>query len=116
MFLSKIKLAVGAAVAAVALTLAGALYYQTTALKKARQEALVASSRAAELETALAAEKRARAAQVIARRKAEAKLKESRDALDQTLRSAPDWAAEPVPPAVHDWVRNYGQPADAPAP
>lgn len=114
MILSRIKIAVGAAVVAVVLSAAGGLYYQSLMLKKARSEALVASTRAEELEAALVAERRARVAQTLARRKAEAQLKESRSALDQTIKRNPDWAAQPVPPDVSDWVRQYGQ--DAPAP
>ncbi len=113
MIFSKLRIAVGAAVVAVALSLGGALYYQTAALKKARSEALVASTRAAELESALAAEKRARVAQTIARRKAQAQLKESQDALNQTLKANPEWAAQPVPPDVADWVRQHGQDPNA---
>lgn len=113
--LAKARLLLAGAVVALAAALGAGVYYQHTQLKKARHEAAMAVTRAEELETALAAEKRARVAQLAARRKAEAQLKESRSALDQTLKANPDWAAQPVPPDVADWVRQHGQdPAPAP--
>lgn len=116
MILSRIRLTIAALLTTLAVAAGGTLYYQSQLLKKARHEAATATTRAEQLETALHAEKRARVAQTIARRKAQAQLKESQRALDQVHKAAPAWADEPLPPAVSDWVRQHGQDPSTPTP
>lgn len=115
MILSRLKLAVAAVVASVALATGAALVWQYRAIDRLKIEAHAASQRATQAEAQVLAERRAKVAQSAARRKAEAKLKESDAALDQAVTAAPDWAAEPVPPVIDDWLRDlYVKPQPAP--
>lgn len=115
MILSKLKLTIAAVVASLALATGAALVWQYRAIDRLKIEAHAASQRAEQAEAQVLAERRAKLAQSAARRKAEAKLKESNATLDQALKAAPDWAAEPVPPVVDDWLRDlYDEPASRP--
>lgn len=107
MIFTKLKLAVAAAVTALALAVGAVLVWQYRAIDRLQIEAHAASQRATVAEAQVLAERRAVVAHTTARRKAEAKLKASDDALDKALAAVPEWADQPVPPGIDDWLRDH---------
>lgn len=93
--------------------LSGALYWTRLNASQAAQRVSEYQGTIQALETALAAQERAsqalrRTAQAerSARLAAEARAKESTDAVIKAIQADPDWATQPVPDAVADWVQH----------
>ena len=102
------------ALAAVVLAMAGGLFWQHQSLQAARKQAALYQGSIATLEASLEASRlsaqlaeQALARQTAARAAERAKLKASNAELNRLIQEHRDWADQPVPPGVADWVREH---------
>lgn len=97
-----------AALSAVCLALAGYVQYQRVSLSEQKQTIATQAAAIRSYEDKIKRDARTAASRAAKAKATAIKDKEATSAKDKALAASPEWAAQPLPAGVADWVRNQG--------